>query len=109
MQSGNALRNELVFLLSRGNAHMTFSEAVADFPTDHINDLFPNGTYTPWQLLEHIRLTQQDILNFVQNPQYEEPTWPDDYWPAKDKKATKKEWERTVSLFEKDNQAFQII
>jgi Mn-containing catalase len=109
MQADTAIRDELAFLLSRGNAHMSFSEAIADFPTTHMNTVFPNGTYTPWHLLEHIRLTQKDILDFMQNPSYKEPHWPDDYWPKKDTKATKKEWEDTITLFEKDNQALQSI
>lgn len=81
---------------------MTFAEAVADFPIDRINDFPQNVEYTPWMLLEHIRLTQIDILDFMRDPKYVEPEWPKDYWPKKSVKADKKMWEKTVSGYMKD-------
>ena len=63
---------------------MPFDEAVADFPDDAINRRPPNVDYTPWHLLEHLRLTQADILDYVTNEAYVEPSWPADYWPARD-------------------------
>jgi hypothetical protein len=74
-----------------------------------MNTLFPNGNYTPWHLLEHIRITQWDILEFITNPNYKEISWPDDYWPKKNKKVTKKEWENTINQYQKDNQMLQKI
>src|SRR6185437_5637672 len=79
------IREELIFLLTQGNAHMGFEDAVADFPEAAMNTPFPNGTYTPWHLLEHIRLTQWDILDFIRNPAYQEGQWPQDYWPSQEK------------------------
>jgi hypothetical protein len=102
-------RDELVFQLLTGHAHMTFEDAVKDFPEAKMNTLFTNGDYTFWHLLEHIRRTQADILNFMVNPDYEEPKWPDDYWPAKDKKATKKDWDTTIKGFLKDRKSLQKI
>jgi hypothetical protein len=69
MNSDKPLREQLVNLLKGGNAYMQFFEAVADFPLELMNTTFPNGTYTPWDLLEHIRITQWDILEFVRNSQ----------------------------------------
>jgi Mn-containing catalase len=109
MTSDQAIRDELVFLLTRGNAHMPFSEAVEKFPPEHMNTIFPNGTYTPWHLLEHIRFTQRDILNFIVNPAYKEGVWPDDYWLPKNKKATKQSWDKTIKQFEEDSVALQKI
>ena len=74
-----ALREQLLHLLRGGNAHLSFDEAVADFPMDAINRRPPNVPYTPWHLLEHLRLAQWDILDFIRNPQYQELKWPDDY------------------------------
>ncbi|HEV8194969.1 MAG TPA: DinB family protein [Ktedonobacterales bacterium] len=102
-------REELIFLLTRGNAHMGFEEAVADFPEAAMNTPFPNGTYTPWHLLEHIRLTQWDILDFVRNPAYQERNWPDDYWPSTDKQATREDWFKTIRLFLADRQALKEL
>lgn len=102
-------RDELIFLLMRGNAHMSFEEAVADFPDSAMNKPFPNGEYTPWHLLEHIRLTQWDILDFVGNPNYQERHWPHDYWPPTDKQATRAEWDNTIRAFLDDRQALRDL
>lgn len=121
MNSEKFTRDELVFQLLKGNAHMSFEEAVAEFPEAKMNTLFTNGEYTFWHLLEHIRRTQADILDFMINPDYKELEWPADYWPARiatqsvaggpapDKKATKKDWDTTVKGFLKDRAALQML
>jgi hypothetical protein len=102
MTSDEPLRNQLVSLLKGGNAHMTFQEAVADFPLDRINERFPNGTYSAWGVVEHLRLSQWDILDFMTNSNYQELEWPKEYWPPEDKKATAGDWHATIAGFEKD-------
>lgn len=101
------LRKHLVKLLKGGNAYSPFEEIVADFPEDHMNTLFPNGSYNPWELLEHIRLTQEDILDFMINSDYSEPNWPVDYWPKTQKKVTKKDWVNTIKQIKQDIQKTQ--
>lgn len=107
--NNNFIKNELSFLLLKGNAHMTFEEAVSDFPMDKINTIFPKGEYTFYHLLEHIRRTQADILNFIKSKDYKEPHWPDDYWPEKSKRATEDEWENTIGSFLKDREELNNI
>jgi hypothetical protein len=81
-QSATSLRQHLANLLHMKGAHLTFQSAVAGFP-DHLRGVRPPGApHTAWQLLEHMRLAQQDILDFSQNPAYQEKKFPDDYWPA---------------------------
>jgi hypothetical protein len=109
MNTDKITRDELIFHLLKGNAHMPFEEAVVDFPEEKMNTLFPNGDYTFWHLLEHIRRTQADILDFMVNPEYKELEWPHDYWPEKNKKATKKDWEQTIKGFLKDRTALQKL
>jgi hypothetical protein len=109
MNDNKQLRDELIFHLTVGHAHMSFEEAVADFPLEKINTLFTNGDYTFWHLLEHIRRTQNDILEFIVNPKYKERTWPKDYWPEKEKKATKKEWNTTIKSFLKDQEQLKKL
>jgi hypothetical protein len=104
-----ALRDHLIKLLKGGNAHMTLEEAVKDYPLSKINDIFPNGEYSSWHLLEHIRRTQNDILEFIVNSNYQDKEWPKDYWPGRTKKATQKDWEKTISSFQKDIQALEKI
>ncbi len=97
-----ALREQLLALLQGGHAHMPFDETVKDFPRGKINTLFPNGIYSAWGLLEHIRRTQNDILEFIVSPKYKEKEWPKDYWPERTKKATQKDWENTIKQYKID-------
>ncbi len=102
-------REQLQALLHEGNAHMSFSEAVAQFPSEYMNAMPPNVDYTPWQLLEHLRITQWDILEFIRNPQHVSPEWPEGYWPAQDVKADNAAWQRTCAAFQSDLAALEHI
>jgi hypothetical protein len=109
MDADKTLRDELLHLLRGGNAHMSFDEAVADFPMDRINERPPNVPYSPWHLLEHLRRAQWDILDFTRNPQYQEMKWPDDYWPAPDATADEAAWNATLAAFRADLTAVEQI
>jgi hypothetical protein len=99
------LRAQLVDLLLKGNAHMNFAEAVKNFPPAKINDKFPNSVYSAWGLVEHIRISQNDILDFITNPNYQDKSWPKDYWPDPKTVATASDWQLTIESFHKDQQA----
>lgn len=105
MDSDALLREQLRELLEGGNAHMTFDEAVANFPRGHMNTKPPNVPYTPWHLLEHIRLAQWDILEFIRNPHYVSPPWPEGFWPAEDAQADDVTWEKTIASCRADLQS----
>ncbi len=107
MQS--ALREQIVALLRGGNAHMSFDEAIADFPMERINEVPAHGLYSAWHVLEHMRRTQRDILNFITDPKYQEGTWPDDYWPAKDAQVEAAGWQTTVDAFRTDHAALVAL
>lgn len=109
MDKNNSVRADVLELLRGGSAHMTFDEAVADFPMEHINTRPPNVPYSPWHLLEHVRLTQRDILDFIQAADYEEGEWPDDYWPPSDAEADEGAWQGTLESFRADLAALQEI
>lgn len=102
-------REQLLQLLDGRGAHMPFEAAVADFPDEAINTEPPNVPYTPWHLVEHLRRTQSDMLEYVTNPDYEEKSWPADYWPARDAKATRAEWEASVQAFLDDRAALHEL
>lgn len=108
-ETDHLLREQLAALLQHSHAHMSFEDAVADYPMDHINTLFPNGSYSAWHLLEHLRLTQWDILDFIRNPHYEERSWPRDYWPPCDQRATPDDWQQTIRDFLSDQEALRAI
>ena len=80
--SDHALRDHLVRLLDWEEAHVGFDKAIDGIPADKRGARAPGFEHSPWQLLEHMRLAQGDILDFCLNLQYEHRlTWPDDYWP----------------------------
>jgi DinB superfamily len=99
------LREHLVEVLRGGNAHMPFAEAVAEFPEMHINTKPPRVAYSFWHLLEHLRITQADILAYLTQADYHAPAWPRDYWPARDTRAMKHEWDESVAAFQRDLEA----
>ena len=109
MTNDNALRRELIRLLDGLDARMPFDEAVADFPDKAMNERAPNVEYTPWHIIEHIRLTQADILEYVQGEGYVEKTWPDEYWPPRDAVATRARWETSIEGFRSDVEALKAI
>ncbi len=96
-------------LLEVGNAHMSFDQAVENFPAAAMNTRPPNVEYTPWHLLEHIRRTQDDILDFIRNPNYVERSWPESYWPQRDEVADEATWQKTIEGFHNDRRALVEI
>ena len=101
------IRQSLVDQLEGGQAHMTIVDAVKNFPESAMNIIFPKGTYSAWALLEHMRFTQHDILDFMINPHYQEPEWPKDYWPYREDTVTKIEWDKTLQDFFADVKQLQ--
>ena len=102
MPNDAALREHLIALLTKGNAHTTFDEAVKDMPVE-LRGKRPKGAdHSPWQLLEHLRIAQWDILEFSRNAQYQSPKWPDEYWPKNPTPPDDKAWDKTVRAFRKD-------
>jgi hypothetical protein len=109
MVTGDILRDELLALIDGHGAHQPFEAAVADFPDDAINRLPPNVPYTPWHLLEHIRITQADLLDYIRSRAYLAPSWPEAYWPARDATATPRQFALTVEEFRSDRSALHEL
>ncbi len=107
MDTDQALRKHVLALLQARGAHLDFDDAVADFPLELINAFPPNVPYTPWHLVEHLRIAQWDILEYVRNPRHVSPPWPDGYWPDRSAKADAATWERSIQSFRSDLQAMQ--
>lgn len=103
------LRDHLVGVLRGGNAHMPFAEVIAEFPEVHINTKPPRVDYSFWHLLEHLRMTQADILAYLTTADYQAPVWPRDSWPAPDTQATKQEWDESIAAFQRDLEAIVSI
>ena len=107
--TNDALRTELVRLLDGVDAHMPFDDAVAAFPDAAMNRRPLNVEYTPWHILEHMRRTQVDILEYVRGEDYVEKAWPYAFWPARDATATRADWEATIAAFRADLAALRAM
>jgi hypothetical protein len=109
MANPDPLRKQLVELLRMEGAHLSFDDAVADFPIK-LRGVKPQGApHTPWQLLEHLRIAQWDILDFSRNPAYEEMKWPDDYWPKTEAPPDAAAWDKSVEQFRRDLKAIEEL
>lgn len=97
MKTNETLRSELLALLEGGNAHMGFAEVVADFPLEHINSKPPHTPYSFWHFVEHIRIAQWDILEFIRNPHHVSPDYPEGYRPRPTAKTDEKGWQMSVA------------
>jgi hypothetical protein len=102
-----ALRDHLLELLRGGSAHVDIATVVENFPHEFAGSKPANVPYSPWQLLEHIRFTVNDLLLFSTDPKYAAPNWPDDYWPAKQAAPESGEWENSVKALKADLAAFE--
>lgn len=112
MSNDDALRDQLSRLLAWEDAHVGFDRAVADIPAE-LRGRQPAGVpYSPWQLLEHLRITQRDILDFCRNSDYQEREWPADYWPPAPAPPTSSPgsaWDDAISQFLRDRKALQDL
>ncbi len=102
MNRETVIRHELIALLTGGNAHMEFQEAIDRFPMELINKRAVHVPYSPWHFLEHMRIAQWDILEFIRNPVHVSPEYPEGYRPRPDRKADAAVWKNTVNGFRAD-------
>jgi hypothetical protein len=103
------LRQHLVELLSGGNAHATFDKAVKNLPVS-LRGKRPKGAeHSPWELLEHLRIAQWDILDFTRNPSYQHLPWPEGYWPLSATPPDDKAWDKSVRAFRRDLKAMSDL
>jgi DinB superfamily len=97
-----ALRAHLTKLLAWHDAHVDFDAAVSDLPAALRGRVPPGAPYSIWQLVEHLRLAQHDILDFCVNPDYKEMRWPDDYWPADPAPPDDRAWSGALDRYQRD-------
>ena len=104
-----SLRKHLDSLLRMKGAHLSLDETVRDFPV-RLRGIRPAGApHSAWQLLEHMRLAQEDILDFSRNPKYREKKFPDDYWPATEAPPSEEAWDASIQQFQKDLKQMQEL
>ncbi len=102
MQSDKLLREHLVKLLKGGEAHAMFDDAIKGLPVA-LRGKTPKGAeHSSWELVEHLRIAQRDILDFSRNAKHKSPEWPTGYWPAKPAPPRAATWEKSVREFRRD-------
>ena len=109
MDKDKALREHLLYLLRGGGAHVDFETVVKDFPVELINKKVENVPYTAWQVVEHMRIGQWDILEFSRRADHVSPPWPKGYWPTDDVVADAQAWNESVMAFRTDLKALEAL
>ena len=103
------LRIHLVKLLNADTAHLDFDKVISGWPEAHRGVKPAGAPHTAWQLLEHLRIGQWDILEFIRNPKHKSPEWPSGYWPPGAAPPNKAAWEESIKAFHADREAMQHL
>ena len=109
MKRDEEVRKHTLYLLRGGGAHVHFDEVIAGFPVHLRNKEVYDLPYTAWQLLEHMRIAQWDILEFSRNLEHVSPNFPEGYWPADDGDPDEKAWNNSVQVFRAELRAMQEL
>ena len=104
-----ALRAQLRRILSWQDAHVGFEKSVEGLAAKLRGKRVEGFPHSPWELVEHLRITQYDILDFCRNPKYEEMKWPDDYWPKSPEPPTPTAWDESIASFREDRAALEAL
>jgi uncharacterized damage-inducible protein DinB len=109
-ESSPAFRDHLVRVLEWDEAHVTFDRAVEDIPAAARGARAAGFEHSPWELVEHIRIAQQDILDFCVNAGYAHAMrWPEDYWPPEPAPASPQAWTESLASYARDRKALQRL
>ena len=106
LSENNKLINELISLLTKSHAHASFNDIVKNIPFEDLGKKPGNLPYSIWQIAEHIRITQKDILDFSANINYNELDWPKDYWPKNAGPKDEAEWKNCIKAINDDLDEF---
>lgn len=109
MDAWGGVREHVLNLLAGGQAHLDFEKAVAGLPAGLRGARPPGLPHSPWQLVEHLRIAQWDILQFTIDPAHVSPEFPDGYWPAGDAPPDSSAWDRSLAAFRADLQALRDL
>jgi uncharacterized damage-inducible protein DinB len=104
-----AVREHVLDLLRGGGAHAPFDQVIAGLPPELRGSRPEGASHSPWQMLEHLRIAQWDILEFSRSRDHVSPDWPAEYWPAEPAPPGEEAWERSIEAFRRDLQAMQEL
>jgi hypothetical protein len=108
-QEDDSVRKHVLSLLRGSSAHISFDDFISGFPADLCNRHIDGLPYTPWQVLEHMRLALWDILEFSRDANHVSPEFPKGYWPQPNEAGTTALWQETVNAFRNDLQQMQSL
>jgi hypothetical protein len=103
------LRDQLARFVDWKEAHAGFDKAVADIPPDRRGVVPERLPYSIWQIVEHLRIAQADILEFCVSASYAEKAWPADYWPRSPRPSSDEAWTTSIDGFRRDRKAMQAL
>lgn len=109
MPADDSLQTHVLNLLEGKGAHLTFEDATEGLPTEACGRRPEALPYSPWELVEHMRIAQRDILDFCRAGDYQQPDWPDDYWPPTPAPPSADAWDERCAQFTGDRQAMQHL
>ena len=109
MTQDESLRNHLVAVLKAGHSHSPIGQVVAAWPAPSRGSKPGEANHSAWQLLEHLRIAQWDILGFSRSADHVSPEFPDGYWPDTEAPPSEEAWDQSVAQFEKDLEAMQSL
>lgn len=108
-QKDDSVRRHVLYLLRGGDAHLSFEDFVGSFPADLCNRKIDGLPYTAWQVLEHMRIAQWDILEFARDASHVSPEFPKGYWPEPKDPGTVALWQKTIDGFRNDLKQMEAI
>jgi len=109
MDKEDSVRKHVLYLLRGGGAHMSFEDFAGSFPADLCNRKIDGLPYTAWQVLEHMRLAQSDILEFSRDADHVSPEFPKGYWPEPEEPGTAALWQKTIDEFQSDLKQMEAL
>jgi hypothetical protein len=107
MPKQDRLKELLLEQFSKRNAHIGFDKAIDKLTVGDVGTRPKNLPHSIWELVEHIRIAQHDILDFSQNSDYQTLNWPDDYWPSSRRPENQQKWENSIRSFHQDHKSME--
>lgn len=109
MSNDDLLRKQLVNALSGSESHIAFDKALKDFPPEARASKPHGAPHSAWELIEHMRIAQRDILDFSRDPNHQSPKFPDGYWPKSEAPPSELAWHQSVAAFQRDAQELERL
>jgi hypothetical protein len=108
-EQNKALREQLLHAMRGDQSHIDFESAINDLPAELGGVKPESAPHTAWQLVEHLRTAQHDLLEFSRDPKYKSPKWPEGYWPKTDTPPNKEAWDASIATFRKEAQEMENL